>query len=231
MEQLTRLRDRSHDPARPHRLLNMAESLLALQQQETARAQDDVRRLANDVLTPAFDFESACNLLTLMNRLVARSLPLYEAEAAVETMALRFCTNRAMTELLACAATGTADHAERIRAGHNEVLRITQDAMKLSLKGDPQGTVEQLLDAGEQTGNAKLIESAHQVLQRYSERMSGYPALLERAEALRQLFHTDARMARLGEQTAGASEPGAVSLPAGYKPVNREGLLDAAQAA
>ncbi|MDP3251878.1 MAG: response regulator [Hydrogenophaga sp.] len=231
VEQLTRLRDRSHDPARPHRLLNMAESLLALQQQQTARAQDDVRRLANDVLAPAFDFEAACNLLTLMNRLVARSLPLYEAEAAVDTMALRFCTNRAMTELLACAATGTADHAERIRAGHTEVLRITQDAMKLSLKGDPQGTVEQLLDAGERTGNAKLIESAHQVLQRYSERMSGFPALLERAEALRQLFHTDARMARLGEQTAGASEPGAVSLPAGYKPVNREGLLDAAQPA
>jgi len=231
VEQLTRLRDRSHDPARPHRLLNMAESLLALQQQQTARAQDDVRRLANDVLTPAFDFESACNLLALMNRLVARSLPLYEAEAAVDAMALRFCTNRAMTELLACAAAGTADHAERIRAGHGEVLRITQEAMKLSLKGDPQGTVEQLLDAGERTGNAKLIESAHQVLQRYSERMSGFPALHERAEALRALFHTDARMARLGEQTVGAAEPGAVSLPAGYKPAAREGLLDAAQAA
>lgn len=231
VDQLARLRDRSHDPARPHRLLHMAESLLALQQQQTARAQDDVRRLADDVLTPAFDFESACNLLALMNRLVARSLPLFEAEAAVGAMALRFCTNRAMTELLACAATGSADHAERIRAGHAEVLRITQEAMKLSLKGDPQGTVEQLLDAGERTGNAKLIESAHQVLQRYSERMDGFPALLERAEALRQLFHTDARMARLGEQTAGAAEPGAVSMPAGYKPAKREGLLDAARAA
>ncbi len=231
VEQLSRLRDRSHDPARPHRLLHMAESLLALQQQQTARAQDDVRRLANDVLTPAFDFESACNLLALMNRLVARSLPLFEAEAAVEAMALRFCTNRAMTELLVCAATGSADHAERIRAGHAEVLNITQEAMKLSLKGNPEGTVQQLLDAGERTGNAKLIESAHQVLQRYSERMDGFPALLERAEALRQLFHTDARMARLGEQTAGAAEPGAVSMPAGYKPAKREGLLDAARAA
>lgn len=228
VEQLTRLRDRSHDPARPHRLLHMAESLLALQQQQTARAQDDVRRLANDVLTPTFDFESACNLLALMNRLVARSLPLFEAEAAVDAMALRFCTNRAMTELLACAAAGAGDHAQRIRAGQAEVLRITQEAMKLSLKGDPQGTVEQLLDAGERTGNAKLIESAHQVLQRYSERMSGHPALLERAEALRALFHTDARMARLGEQTAGAAEPGSVSMPAGYKPVKRQGLLDTA---
>jgi tetratricopeptide (TPR) repeat protein len=228
VEQLTRLRDRSHDPARPHRLLHMAESLLALQQQQTARAQDDVRRLANDVLTPTFDFESACNLLALMNRLVARSLPLFEAEAAVDAMALRFCTNRAMTELLACAAAGAGDHAQRIRAGQAEVLRITQEAMKLSLKGDPQGTVEQLLDAGERTGNAKLIESAHQVLQRYSERMSGHPALMERAEALRALFHTDARMARLGEQTAGAAEPGSVSMPAGYKPVKRHGLLDTA---
>ncbi len=227
VEQLTRLRDRSHAPARPHRLLTMAESLLALQQQNTARALDEARRLTNERLAPDFDIESACNLLALMSRLVSRSLPLPEADAVVDTLALRFCTSRAMTELLVCAAKGAPAYPDRIRAGHGEILRLTQDAMTLSLKGEPQGTVERLLDAGQRTGNAKLIESAFHVLQRYGERMSGYPALHERTQSLRATFRTDARHTRLGEQAGGAIEPGAVSLPTGYRPPPvKEGLLN-----
>ena len=90
VDQLTRLRDRSHAPARPHRLLGMAESLLALQNQNTARALDEVRRLANDALSPDFDFETACNLLALMGRLHIRSIALNESEAAVDTLASHF---------------------------------------------------------------------------------------------------------------------------------------------
>ncbi|QHE85053.1 response regulator [Hydrogenophaga sp. BPS33] len=227
VDQLTRLRDRSHNPARPHRLLAMAESLLALQQQNTTRALDEARRLADNVLTPDFDVESACNLLALMGRLAARSAPLPDANGAIDTMALRFCTSRAMTELLACAAGNS--HAERIRAGHNQVLHLTQEAMTHSLKGDPQTTVEQLLASGEQTRNAKLIESARQVLQRYSERMSSFPELNQRVEALRDLYHTTMAATRLGEHTSGAqTPPGGVSLSGGYKPAKTEGLLAAA---
>lgn len=226
VEQLTRLRDRSHQPARPHRLLAVAECVLALQQQQTSRAVEEVRRVADTLLRPEFDFESACNLLAIMGRLAARSLPINDASGVVDALALRFCTSRAMTELLACAANGAADYAERIRAGHTQILRVTQDAMTHSLKGDPQATVEQLLEVGERTCNAKLIESAHQVLQRYSERMSGYPALNERVEALRALFHTNAPMTRLGEHTTGQVPPGGVSLPTGFRPPQpTEGLL------
>lgn len=229
VDQLTRLRDRSHAPARPHRLLAMAESLLALQQQNTTRAVDDVRRLTDSVLTPDFDFESACNLLALMGRLAMRSLPMQDAEGAVDRLALRFGTSRAMTELLACAAGGDTPYADRIRTAHAQVLRISQDAMALALKGDPQGTVEQLLEAGERTGNAKLIESAHQVLQRYSERMSSYPALQERVEALRARFHSTAPITRLGEHTSsGQTPPGGVSLSAGYKAPSAESLTGTA---
>lgn len=228
VEQLTRLRDRSHEPARPHRLLAIAEILLALQQQHTARALEDVRRLAKTVLLPEFDFESACNLLALMSRLVMRSLPLQEIDGAIDMLALRFCTSRAMTELLACAAAGGGDAPERIRAGHSQILKITQEAMTLSLKGAPEGTVEQLLAAGERTGNAKLIESAHQVLQRYSERMTDFHALHERVEALRALYRSTAPLARLGEHTGSQAASGGVSLSAGYRPPQTTGLLDSA---
>ena len=226
VDQLTRLRDRSHAPARPHRLLAMAESLLALQHNNTARALDDVRRLANDALNPDFDFETACNLLALMSRLQMRSIPLNESESAVDTLALRFCTSKAMSELMACAASGGQGFAERVRNAHGQILKMTEQAMTLSIKGDPQGTVVKLLDDGERTLNAKLIESAHQVLQRYNVRIADHAALGERTSALRERYRTTAQHSRLGEHTGAAATPGGVSLPAGYKPPNPDGLLD-----
>lgn len=228
VDQLTRLRDRSHAPARPHRLLAMAESLLALQHNNTARALDDVRRLANDALNPDFDFETACNLLALMSRLQMRSIPLNESESAVDTLALRFCTSKAMSELMACAASGGQGFAERVRNAHGQILKMTEQAMTLSIKGDPQGTVVKLLDDGERTLNAKLIESAHQVLQRYNVRIADHAALGERTSALRERYHTTVQHSRLGEHTGAVASPGGVSLPAGYKPPNPDGLLDSA---
>jgi len=229
VDQLTRLRDRSHAPARPHRLLGMAESLLALQHNNTARALDDVRRLANDALSPDFDFETACNLLALMSRLQMRSISLNESEAAVDTLALRFCTSKAMSELMACAASGVQGFAERVRSAHSQILKMTEQAMTLSIKGDPQGTVVKLLEDGERTLNAKLIESAHQVLQRYNVRIADHATLSERTEALRERYRTTAQHSRLGEHTGAAASPGGVSLPAGYKPPSPDGLLSPTQ--
>ncbi len=228
VEQLTRLRDRSHAPARPHRLLGMAECLLALLQQHTARALDDVRRMANDALNPDFDFETACNLLALMSRLQMRSISLNESEAAVDTLALRFCTSKAMSELMACAASSGQGFAARVRSAHSQILKMTEQAMTLSIKGDPQGTVLKLLEDGERTLNAKLIESAHQVLQRYTVRIADHTALSERTQALRERYRTTAQHSRLGEHTGAVASPGGVSLPAGYKPPSSGGLLGGA---
>jgi len=228
VDQLTRLRDRSHAPARPHRLLAIAESLLTLQQQHTARALDDVRRMANDAHNPEFDFETACNLLALMCRLQMRSISLNESEAAVDTLALRFCTSKAMSELMACAASGAQTFADRVRGAHSQILKMTEQAMTLSIKGDPQGTVMKLLEDGERTLNAKLIESAHQVLQRYTVRIADHAALNERTNALRDRYRTTAQHSRLGEHTGASASPGGMSLPAGYKPQNTGGLLGSA---
>ena len=91
----------------------VVEALVAIQEYQTARALDEVRRMAKTIHQPNFDFESACNLLALMTRLAARSIQLYEVDAAVDTMGLRFCTSKALTELLACAAAGRTEFANR----------------------------------------------------------------------------------------------------------------------
>jgi CheY-like chemotaxis protein/Tfp pilus assembly protein PilF len=225
-DQLEHLRDRHPNNPRPQRLLDVVEALVAIQDYQTARALEEVRRMAKTILSPTFDFESACNLLSLMTRLAMRSIQLYEVDAAVDTMAMRFCTSRALTELLACAAVGRSEYAHRVHTAHGQILKLTEQAMTLSLKGDPQGAVEKLLENGAATLNAKLIESAHLVLHRYEDRIADHDALLLRAQSLRETYRTNEIHAGLGEQAHTGRAAGGMSLPSGYKPPARqEGLL------
>ena len=225
-EQMERIRDRYPDNLRPLRLLEVIEALVAIQDYQTAQALDDVRRMAKTIHQPAFDVESACNLLALMTRLAMRSIQLYEVDAAVDTMALRFCTSRALTELLVCAATGRQDFINRVRSGHAHILKQTEEAMSLSLKGDPQAAVVKLLNDGEQTLNAKIIESAHLVLQRYEARIPDHEELQKKAQAMRERYRTTDIHAGLGEQAHTGRAAGGMSLSSGYKPPQKnEGLL------
>lgn len=225
-EQMARIVDRYPDNPRPPRLLEVIEALVAIQEYQTAQALDDVRRMAKTIQQPTFDVESACNLLALMTRLAMRSIQLYEVDAAVDTMALRFCTSRALTELLACAATGRQDFINRVRSGHAHILKQTEEAMSLSLKGDPQAAVVKLLQDGEQTLNAKIIESAHLVLQRYQTRIPEHAELQKKAQAMRERYRTTDIHAGLGEQAHTGRAAGGMSLPSGYKPPPKtEGLL------
>ena len=225
VDQLTHLHERQPESARLQRLIDVAEALVAIQTHQTARALEEVRRLAKTILDPSFDFESASNLLALMTRLAARSIQLYEVDAAVEVMGLRFCTSRALTELLSCAGVGRLGFVNRVRAAHVEVLKVTEQAMTLSLQGDPQSAVEKLLDAGEQTLNAKFIESAHLVLHRYEAKIEKHAELLIRAQALREKYRTTDIHAGLGAQANTGRAAGGMSLPSGYKPQSPEGLL------
>lgn len=224
-EQLEHLIGRQPDKPRLQRLLDVVKALVYIQEYQTASALEEVRRMAKTIQQPTFDFESASNLLALMTRLAMRSIQLYEVDAAVDTMGLRFCTSRALTELLACAAVGRNDFINRIRNAHSDILKLTEEAMTLSLKGDPQSAVVKLLADGERTLNAKIIESAHLVLQRYEPRIPDHAELLKKAQMLRERYRTTDIHAGLGEQAATGRAAGGVSLPAGYRPPNPEGLL------
>lgn len=213
VDHLARIAERSFDPERPRRLHEVAGAINNLHNKLNTAAQDTTVRLMREVLTPGFDTESACNLVTLMVRMAQRGATPPDAEATIGAIALRFGTSRAMSELLACAAKGQDAWSETLRTGHARVLSLSEQAMRLSLKGDPTGTVEQLLTEAERTRNAKLIESAHQVLQRHAERIATREALQQRVDAMRQNYR--ARPLRLGDHTG--VTPGGVALPAGYR--------------
>ncbi len=225
LENPEHLIERQPEKPRLQRLHDVVKALIDIHEYQTAAALEAVRRIAKTIHHPEFDFESGSNLLGLMTRLAMRSIQLYEVDAAVDTLGLRFCTSRALTELLACSAVGRQDFIKRVRDAHGDILRLTEEAMTLSLKGDPQSAVIKLLADGERTLNAKIIESAHLVLQRYQQRIPEHATLLQKAQVMREKYRTTDIHAGLGEQAATGRAAGGVSLPAGYRPQSPEGLL------
>ena len=58
-ENLEHLRERNPNNNRPQRLLDVALALVAINEYQTARALEEVRRMAKTIQNPDFDFESA----------------------------------------------------------------------------------------------------------------------------------------------------------------------------
>jgi CheY-like chemotaxis protein len=213
VDQMQQLCARQASSQRLQRLLGMVQCLLALQDQQTARALDEARRQAKLVHEPSFDCESAGNLLALMTRLTLRSVQLYELDAVVDTVGLRYCTSRSLTELLACMSAERVDFTQRIRAAHTDILKLTAHAMALSLRGEPQCAVEYLLEHGERTLNAQLIESAFLVLNRNTGSIPDEAALTTRAQHLREGYRTAEIHAGLDDQALTDRAADDVALP------------------
>ena len=81
-----------------------------------------------------------------------------------------------------------------------KILKLTEQAMALSMGGDPQAAVESLVGLGATTLNSKLIETAQGVLQRYSSSIGNAHALGEAILDLRKRFLKTSPRPALGEQ-------------------------------
>ena len=143
--------------------------------------------------TPEFDLEAASNLIGLMTRLAKRDVRVDQADARIQTMAMRFCTSRPVTEMLAGAANGNTRYADGIRTAGQQIQKIAQSAVTLGLMGDPAMAVRQLIIEGQTTLNSKLIETAHQVLERYRDKINGANQMDEVVQTLRRQFGSKTR--------------------------------------
>ena len=213
-DDFARLLARDEKNERYQRLAAIVDALTLILDRQFARAVEAVRSMAARVKDPAFDFESATNLLALMAQLANKAIQLDDVDTVVDTLGLRFCTGRSMGELLAGAAGVHPPYAERIRSASALVLKHAEAAMALSLGGDPAGAVRNLLIHGNETLNAKLIESAHLVLQRYGDRIAEADELRDAVQQWRLRYGNPSLRPALSEQGRPA---GALSLRAGRK--------------
>lgn len=211
-DDFVRLIERNPDSQRHQRLADIVEALYLLQEHQYASAVDTVRAMSTQVKNHAFDFESASNLLALMAQLASKAIQLNEIDAVVDTIGMRYCNNRAMTELLAGSAAAYAPYADRIRGASAKVLKINEQAMHLSMNGDPKAAVKNLIFHSNATLNGKLIENAFLVLNRYAEKIDDAQAMREIVQDMRTRFAVGSGRPALGGQQRQA---GGLTLRAG----------------
>ncbi len=199
-DDFNRLIEKNPDNARQRRLANIVVALNLIQQAQFAQAVETVREMVKAVATKEFDFESASNLLALISQLSNKSIQLDEVDSVVDTIGLRFCSNRSLTELLAASAVAYPPYAERVRACQGKVLEYAETAMALSMAGNPTAAIKNLILHGKDTLNARLIDNAFQVMQKHGAKVDGAAELTVTINELRRSFGLQAAKASLGEQ-------------------------------
>jgi len=212
VQDFDRLLERNPEQARTARLARVVHALTLLQHHKIAAALVAVREMIQDIREPDFDFESASNLIGLLAQLAKRAIQLDEVVLVMDQLALRFCSSRSQTEVLAGSAKAYPSYAEHVRHGGSKIIKFAEVAMAMSLRGDPSGAVNELILRGQETLNTKLVESADMVLARYSAKIGDTTALHARVEALRAQCQ---RKPAPGAPDEGPRKAGAISLRIG----------------
>lgn len=176
---------------------------------EAAAALGLARTLAQEHAASDFDVEAAVHVLALWVRLAARGHGQEEVEGHVRAIARRFCTSKAASELLARIAQPHPPAVGWVREEQGAVMHLAEEAMNQALHGDPAAAVQTLLQHGERTRNAKLIDMAVSVVRRHRERLADAPKLLGEAGALAHRYGQGPQLPRLRRQ---GRPPGGLAL-------------------
>ncbi len=169
--------------------------LLALGKMDEAQAQ--VQRMLESARDPQFDFEAACNALMLAARLAREDHAMHDIDAAASQLAQRFAVSRASCDLLANAARMHESVAALIRQGYARIGKLAEDAVSLSVRGNPAGAVQALLAGAERTLNGRLLDLAEHTLQRHQAGIGEATALQQRIDTLRSQYHSYGAQLRL----------------------------------
>jgi predicted Zn-dependent protease len=219
LDDMSRLVDRNPHNGRMRRLANfvtIANLLIQLKIPEVSRA---TAALAELVLDSEFDFESAGNMLALLAHISLRRIEFSRAPEIVKTVALRFCSNRSVTEMLASCAAAHPPYEVLVREAQTMVLGHAESAITLSMAGNPASAIDNLLQQGRETLNVRLIDNAYQLLQKHAGKVSDSDGLKTRILELRQRAGAGNRKITLGHSRRQAG--GMVMRSGGRPPVKQ----------
>lgn len=202
--------ERNPDSQRLRRLERVIDAMVQLMNHQTARVLELCRGLMREVMNDDFDFEAACNVLTIVSLLAQQAIQIDEVDGFVQKLGRRFCTSKALTELVMRAAEAYPPYAERIGECQTNLLRQQEQAVKLGMGGDGLGATLRLLKLGEETLNSKVIESAWGVFKRYESTIENAEQLATHIQTLRARFQTQSSRGALGDKALRQS--GGVSL-------------------
>lgn len=210
MEELRRMSERNPESVRLRRMKQSLHVLDVFLELEPEAAMESMQILIEDTLETDFDFEAACNLLSVFALLSTGEMVLPEAQPVVQKLGLRFATSKAMSELLMGAAKKHPAYCEILAASNTQVLFQLEQGLAPSRTGEPAKAVQLLMAAGVASLNAKMIETAWRVLKRYESSIPNAADLSKILEPWRKSLGTSHNKPVLGDRNMRQS--GGVSL-------------------
>ncbi|HEU6455121.1 MAG TPA: response regulator, partial [Roseateles sp.] len=185
---LANARERAPGSVRLQRFDLVLSGLSCLLERRVGQALVMAREFTEQSQGGSFDLEAASLLTALWIRLSSQEVELEEMMPILRQQGLRHCTSKASTEILVAMSEGHLGAAEQFRDCHQQIFNVAETAMRHSLRGSARTAVELLLQQGEATRNAKLIDMASLVLKRHAEKIEDASALAERIDALQGRF-------------------------------------------
>ena len=210
IDQLQIAIEKRDNPSRLLRFKAVAQTLLLLMNRQVAAVVADMKVQAAELRDAEFDVESACNFTSLLAEVTVAELSLDPAPGWINTIAMRFCTTKAVTELLAGAAARHPPFAEQMHAGLKRINEMAQQAVSHAVGGNPKMAVKALITHGGQTLNTKLMEIARLTLQRYQAQLDGATDLQDMVQELLGRYAPSSANTPLAQQ--GGRSAGGLSL-------------------
>ena len=160
LQQISGFPRRYVDSRRLARLEEATRVLLACRSDTPAVAQERFTQLAAACEEEDFDLEGAQVVLCLWVRLPGESHRDAESGQLAQTIGLRFCTNKAMTEFFIAAAQSHPVVTTAIRQCQARINAMAEEAMESCMAGRTTEALDKLLQHGRSTRNARLLELA-----------------------------------------------------------------------
>lgn len=157
--------------------------------------------MSREFTWPDFDFEAASNVLSLLARLHQMGMALPEAEEWIRLIALRFCTSKASSDMLAITAQATEEHAKLIAQTYQTITDTAEKALTHAKSGSAEEAIRNLLAFGSKTGNAKLLDLSDMMMTRYRLYIPDATALAEQINTLRDQYCRNVLHVQLGSTT------------------------------
>jgi predicted Zn-dependent protease len=183
-DQLQRYRERFPASKRLVRFSKAVEVLSALVNGQVEAALAVLRELTAQSMDNDFDLEAANTVLLLWARIPPALRAPAEHEAAVEKVAMRFAVSKAIAEVLVASGRREEPTQGVVRRCQARITALTEKAMDDALKGHADKAVRNLLSAGEECLNAKLLEVAALMARRHQALVPEAEFLAERASQL-----------------------------------------------
>ena len=200
LDDCKRLVEKDPESKRNRQLTAFVEQLNQLQRREINLVTAFVDQMAKGIQDSEFNSEIASNLLALLAQMRCRSVHFADADRIVQQVGMRFCSNRAVTELLAASAAAHPPYADHIRAAQTSILEVAETAMSHHRAGDTRTAVTTLIAKASETLNVRLIDNAFQLLLQHGDKLPDGEALKAQVLALRTQAGAGNRKVSLGNQ-------------------------------